>query len=90
MRFSSASHAFTQGSVRSGIVVVLRACPGKEQRGEETIDGNLLLYHRSTPAPMSSSRGSASASRWSDWESERKRGGANGRKERVPKGTPDL
>jgi hypothetical protein len=75
MRFSSASPAFTQGSVRSGIGVVLRACPGKEQRGEEMIDGNLLLCHRSTLAPMSSGRGSASASRWSDWESERKWGG---------------
>jgi hypothetical protein len=66
MWFSSASPAITQGSMRSGIGVVLRACPGKEQRGEETIDGNLLLCHRSTLAPMSSGRGSTSALRWSD------------------------
>jgi hypothetical protein len=75
MWFSSASPAITQGSVRSGIGVVLRACPGKEQRGEEMIDGNLLLCRQSTPAPMSSGRGSASASRWSDCESESKQGG---------------
>jgi hypothetical protein len=50
MWFSSASPAITQGSVRSGIGVVLRACPGKEQREEETIDDNLLLCRRSTPS----------------------------------------